>query len=134
MRFGRTVSSMSFTEAALYFPRPRLRSPDHDVDDGAHNREWRTSSAGEARVSRADWIMGVSEVHKDRCGYIANGRVYRDLRIRVGCRNPDFPAPEGPIFYLSARLWIIPKKHAPMATRETYATRYHRQGPPGAGG
>jgi hypothetical protein len=64
-------------EDRLVLAEAQAPQPDHDVHDGAHNREWRTSSAGEARVSRADWIMGVSEVHKDRCGHIANGRVYR---------------------------------------------------------
>ena len=52
------------------------------------------------------------------------------VKIPEWRRNPDFPAPEGPIFYLSARLWIIPKKHAPMFTREAYATRHHRQRSP----
>jgi hypothetical protein len=66
-------------ERRLVLAEAKAPQPDHDVHDGAHNREWRTSSAGEARVSRADWIMGVSEVHKDRCGNIANGRVYRRL-------------------------------------------------------
>jgi hypothetical protein len=28
-------------------------------------------------VSRTDWIMGVSEVHKDCYGHIANGSVYQ---------------------------------------------------------
>src|SRR4029077_7678223 len=49
------------------------------------------------------------------------------VKIPEKRRNPDFPAPEGPIFYLSARLWIIPNEHAPMFTREAYATRHHRQ-------
>ena len=61
----------------LILPEAQAPQPDHNVHDDAHNRGWRTSSAGEARVSRADWIMGVSEVHKDCCGHIANGRVYR---------------------------------------------------------
>ena len=78
VRLGRTVSSISFSRnAASYFPRPRLRSQTTTsmtaptIRGGAHHL------SGAARVSRADWIMGVSEVHKDRCGHIANGRVYR---------------------------------------------------------
>jgi hypothetical protein len=31
------------------------------------------------------------------------------LKIPEWPRNPDFRAPEGPIFYLSARLWITSK-------------------------
>jgi hypothetical protein len=40
------------------------------------------------------------------------------VKIPERPRNPDFPAPEGPIFTPSARLWIIPKKHAPRWGRE----------------
>jgi hypothetical protein len=64
-------------EDRLVLGETQAPQPDHNVHDGAHNQWWRTSSAGEARVSREDWIMGVSEVHKDRCGHIANGSVYR---------------------------------------------------------
>jgi len=73
---------------------------------------------------------GIQRLTRPLSGQIGAGRVYRDLRSRVGRRNPDFPAPEGPIFDLSARLWIIPKKHAPMFTREAYAPRHHRQRSP----
>jgi hypothetical protein len=30
-----------------------------------------------------------------------------DVKIPQGPRNPDSPAPKGPVFYLFARLWII---------------------------
>ena len=41
--------------------------------------------------------MGVSEVHKDRCGHIAIGSLSVIVKIPEWRRNPDFPAPEGPI-------------------------------------
>jgi hypothetical protein len=40
------------------------------------------------------------------------------VKIPERPRNPDFPAPEGRIFYAYARLWIIPKKYAPWCGRE----------------
>ena len=39
-------------ECRLILPEAQAPQPDHNVHDGAHNRGWRTSSAGEARVSR----------------------------------------------------------------------------------
>jgi len=50
--------------------------------------------------------MGVSEVHKDRCGHIANSGVWRWLwRYRNGLEILILPRREAP-FYLSAPLWI----------------------------
>ena len=39
-------------ECRLILPEAQAPQPDHNVHDGAHNRWWRASSAGEARVSR----------------------------------------------------------------------------------
>ena len=39
-------------EYRLILPEAQAPQPDHDVHDGAYNRGWRASSAGEARVSR----------------------------------------------------------------------------------
>ena len=39
-------------ECRLILPEAQAPQPDHNVHDGAHNRGWRTSSAGKARVSR----------------------------------------------------------------------------------
>ena len=39
-------------ECRLVLSEAQAPQPDHDVHDGAHNQEWRASSAGEARVSR----------------------------------------------------------------------------------
>ena len=64
-------------ECRLILPEAQAPQPDHDVHEYAHSRGWRASSAGAEKVSRTDWIMGVSEVHKDRCAHIANGSVYR---------------------------------------------------------
>ena len=53
MRFGRTVSSISFSRnAASYFPRPRLRSQTTMSIACAHNQWLRTSWFGWAGVSR----------------------------------------------------------------------------------
>ena len=41
---------------------------------------------------------GIQRLTRPLSGQIGTGRVYRDLRSRVGRRNPDFSAPEGPIF------------------------------------
>ena len=41
-----------FAERRLILPEAQAPQPDDNVHDGAHNREWRTSSAWEARVSR----------------------------------------------------------------------------------
>ena len=64
-------------EDRLILREAQAPQPDHDVHDGAHNRGWPISSSGPEIVSRTDWIIGVSEVHRDRCGHIANGSVYR---------------------------------------------------------
>ena len=66
-------------ERRLVLAETQAPQPDHNVHDGAHNRGWPTSSSGPYKVSRTDWIMGVSEVHKDRCGHIAIVSVYRRL-------------------------------------------------------
>ena len=49
-------------ECRLILPEAQAPQPDHDVHDGAHNRGWRTSSAGEARVSRV--ALGFSGFRK----------------------------------------------------------------------
>ena len=64
-------------EDRLILPEAKAPQPDHDVHDGAHTRGWRTSSPGPTKVSRTDWIIDVSEVHKGRCGHIANSGVWR---------------------------------------------------------
>jgi hypothetical protein len=47
--------------------------------------------------------MGVSEVHKDRCGPIAIGSLSVIVKIPEWRRNPtDFPAPEGPFLSVCA--------------------------------
>ena len=122
-------------ECRLILPEAQAPQPDHNVHDGAHNRGWRASSSGgsEGVQGRLDYgcLRGSQRP-------LRSYRQWQCLSVIVKIpewpRNPDFPAPEGPIFYLSARLWIIPKKHAPMFTREAYATRHHRQRSPGAGG
>src|SRR6478736_6186529 len=42
-------------ENRLVLPEAQAPQPDHNVHDGAHNQWWRTSSAGEARVSSERW-------------------------------------------------------------------------------
>ena len=132
VRPGRIVSSMSFSRnAASYFPRPRLRSQT-------------TMSIGRPQSVVAHIIFWSKERVQDRLDYgCLRGsqrplRSYREwqclsviVKIPEWPRNPDFPRVGRPHFYLSARLWIIPKKHAPMFTREAYATRHHRQRSPG---
>ena len=39
-------------ECRLVLSEAQAPQPDHNVHDGAHNRGWQASSAGEARVSR----------------------------------------------------------------------------------
>ena len=49
-------------ECRLVLPEAEAPQPDHNVHDGAHNRGWRPSSAGEARVSRV--ALGFSGLRK----------------------------------------------------------------------
>ena len=51
-------------ECRLILPEAQAPQPDHNVHDGAHNQGWRTSSAGEARVSRV--ALGFSGLRKAR--------------------------------------------------------------------
>ena len=71
------LANFVFTKRGLILRKAKAPQPDHNVHDGAHNQWWRASSAGAEKVSRTDWIMGVAEVHKDRCAHIAKGSVYR---------------------------------------------------------
>src|SRR6516162_5184939 len=69
--------NLILAECRLILPEAQAPQPDHNVHDGPHNRGWSTSSAGAKKLSRTGWIMGISEVHKDRCAQIANSSVYR---------------------------------------------------------
>ena len=71
------LADFVLTKRGLILPKAKAPQPQHNVHDGAHNQWWRASSPGAEKVSRTDWIMGVSEVHKDRCAHIADGSVYR---------------------------------------------------------
>jgi hypothetical protein len=99
-----------FAECRLIPTEAQAPQPEHNVHGAPHNQGWWISSSGEVRVSRADWIMGLSEIHKDRCLISPTAVFIGDVKILERPRNPDFSAPEGPHF---AGLWIIPKKHAP---------------------
>jgi hypothetical protein len=67
---GEPSSSMSFSRnAASYFPRPRLRSQTTMSMTVAPQSWWRTSSAGEARVSRV--ALGFSGLRRARRGLMA---------------------------------------------------------------
>ena len=44
--------NLVLAECRLILPEAQAPQPDHNVHGGAHNQGWRTSSAGEARVSR----------------------------------------------------------------------------------
>ena len=56
--------NLVFAECGLVLPKTQAPQPDHNVHDGAHNRWWRASSAGEARVSRV--ALGFSGLRKVR--------------------------------------------------------------------
>src|SRR5262249_18736639 len=102
--------------AVLVLFEAQAPRPDHHVHDGAYNRGRRTASAGAKKLSRTDWIMCVSEVHKNAVLRRQTEVSSVIVKIPERPRNPDFPAPEG--FCQYARLWIIPKNPAPWCGRE----------------
>ena len=61
--------NLVLAERSLILSEAKAPQPDHDVHDGAHNRGWRASSAGEARVSRV--ALGFSGLRKVRRGLTA---------------------------------------------------------------
>ena len=73
------LADFVLTKRGLILPKAKAPQPQHNVHDGAHNQWWRASSPGAEKVSRTDWIMGVSEVHEDRCAHIANSSIISDF-------------------------------------------------------
>ena len=70
-----------FTECRLILPEAKAPQPDHNVHDGAYNRGWRASSAGEARVSRV--ALGVLWALRQVALVALASEVQRSLIARI---------------------------------------------------
>jgi hypothetical protein len=68
-------------EGRLVLPEAQAPQPDHNVHDGAHNRGWRASSAGEARVSRV--ALGVLWALRQVALVALASEVQRSLIARI---------------------------------------------------